>query len=55
MVMAAGGDVQVPEYDTELARFEELLDEVPPILDQAAHAQQAVRLALGLSAIPERA
>lgn len=55
MVLAAGGQVDIPEYATELARFEQLLDEPPAVLDRVAQSRMAVRTALGLSAVPANA
>ena len=54
MVLAAGGEIDIPEWDVELARFEAALDEPPVAVDPVTSSQQAVRLALGLSAVPER-
>lgn len=55
MVVAAGGQVDIPEYATELARFEQLLNEPPAVLDRVAQSRMAVRTALGLSAVPANA
>lgn len=54
MVLAAGGEMDVPDYDAELTRFERMLDQPPVILDRVAQSRIAVRTALGLSATPER-
>jgi hypothetical protein len=54
MILAAGGKVDILEFDAEFARFERELDAPPKMYDRVAQSRMAVRMALGLSATPER-